>query len=65
MGDMAKYTVTYASDGAQAARGEEVVEADAMAEGPQFLIFVRGAGQDGQPVLRIRARDVARVERPD
>ena len=62
MGLMAKYTVTYASDGAQAARGEEVVDADVMAEGPQFLIFIRGNGQ-GHPVLRIRARDVARVER--
>jgi hypothetical protein len=62
---MPKFKVTYASDGAQAERAEELLEADTMAEGPHFLILIRGSGEQAQPVLRIRARDVARVERLD
>ena len=62
---MPKFKVTYASDGAQAERGEELLEADAMAEGPHFLIMIRGSGEHAHPVVRIRARDVARVELVD
>ena len=62
---MPKFKVTYASDGAQAERPEELLEADTMAEGPHFLILIRGSGEQAHPVVRIRARDVARVERLD
>ena len=62
---MPKFKMTYASDGAQAERAEEVLEADGMAEGPHFLIMIRGAGEQAHPVVRIRAQDVARVERLD
>lgn len=62
---MAKFRVTYAPDGAQADRTEEIVDADAMAEGPHFLIFIRRSADQAEPVLRIRASDVGRVERVD
>ena len=62
---MPKFRVTYAPDGAQADRAEETFDADAMAEGPHFLIFIRRSGEQAEPVLRIRASDVARVERID
>lgn len=62
---MPKFKVTYAPDGPQAARAEEIFDADAMAEGPHFLIFLRRSGDQAEPVLRIRASDVARAERID
>ena len=62
---MPKFRVEYAHDGSQAERTEEIVDADSMAEGPHFLIFIRRSGDQPVPVLRIRASDVARVERID
>lgn len=60
---MPRFKVTYASDGAQAERAEDLVDADTRAEGPHFLILIRGSCEQAHPVLRIRARDMARVER--